>query len=662
MMQMPQTPRKKRFFKLSLREILFAGAGLGILLPALALALFQISSKQESDIQLRLRAPMQQQAGVLARSLGLAIWNVDHRAAEELLDAVMLNPDVVRIEIKDEFDGIFVAQEKSARQGDHLLVENSQILHEGNRVGKLQIVLTTARIQRELRADLVQMGLALAAQVGISFGLIWFLFERRLVRPITELQTQTQRLTQGELDKPIRWTRGDEIGSLAQGLESMRSDLVLSIAERDKKTHALQDELTERQRMEEALGVSQAKFEAIFHASPVAMTVSIMTDKVTLLDVNAAWLTMMQCERETVLGTTQSTRAFWKNPQDHQQVLRAMQAHGAMHRLKFEMLPHQASAPILCEVSGSKVKTGETGDQSMLILAYQDITAQHQAEQEIQQLNTTLEQRVESHTQELTNTLHQLKVTQAELVRTEKMSALGALVAGVAHELNTPIGNSLTVASTLQDNSASFATDMGKGMTRKRLEEFVQSNQQGSQILVRSLQHAAELVSSFKQVAVDQTSVNRRVFGLKETLHEMLLTLGPSLRKNQYKVQSEIPENITLDSYPGPLGQIVTNLINNAFLHAFENIEHGTVLISARTVADDAVEITVRDNGCGIPVAHLDKVFDPFFTTKLGQGGSGLGLNIVYNLVTTTLGGRIQVNSQMGAGTQFTITLPLRVA
>ncbi|MBC7619943.1 MAG: HAMP domain-containing histidine kinase, partial [Candidatus Saccharibacteria bacterium] len=242
------------------------------------------------------------------------------------------------------------------------------------------------------------------------------------------------------------------------------------------------------------------------------------------------------------------------------------------------------------------------------------------------------------------------------------MSALGALVAGIAHELNTPIGNSLTVASTLQDHGNAFAAEMLTGVTRSKLDEFVQSSQQGTNILMRSLHHAAELVSSFKQVAVDQTSVNRRVFRLKETLNEILLTLGPTLRKTTHVVACVVPEDIALDSYPGPLGQIVTNLINNALLHAFEGRQHGKIVITATVNQPGWVDISVSDDGCGIAQAHLDKVFDPFFTTKLGRGGSGLGLNIVYNLVTTSLGGRIQVMSPPGAGACFTLTLPLRVA
>ena len=656
----PTEPLAKRsFFALSLRETLFLGAALGIFIPALVLAFFQVNSKLESEVEIRVRAPMQQQAGVLSRSLGMAIWNVDQRAAAELVDSVMHNPDVVRVEVTDEFKQTFAMQEKPVPSTGELLTESREVVHDGAHVGHLEVVLTTARIQRELWADLVKMAVALVAQVGISIGIIWLLFDRRMVRPLKKLQAAAQRLARGELDEPLRWTRQDEMGSLAQGLEAMRGDLLVLIKEREQKNLALQEELAERKRMESALSVSQAKFEAIFNASPVAMTVSIMAEQVVLVDVNAAWTNLFGCERDDVLGTVNTTKAYWKNVEDRFTVSAAIRKSGSVNRLKIPMLRGRDAEPMLCEVSGSRVSTG---NESLLILAYDDITAQHQSEQEILQLNATLEQRVEERTQELTNTLNQLTAAQAELVRSEKMSALGALVAGIAHELNTPIGNSLTVASTLQDHGIAFAAEMSKGLTRSKLDEFVQSSQQGTNILMRSLHHAAELVSSFKQVAVDQTSVNRRVFRLKETLNEILLTLGPTLRKTSHTVECVVHEDISLDSYPGPLGQIITNLINNALLHAFEGRQHGMISIAAQLAQPGWVEITVADNGIGIPAAHLDKVFDPFFTTKLGKGGSGLGLNIVYNLVNTSLGGRIQVVSEPGTGARFVLLLPLRVA
>ena len=245
-------------------------------------------------------------------------------------------------------------------------------------------------------------------------------------------------------------------------------------------------------------------------------------------------------------------------------------------------------------------------------------------------------------------------------MRAEKLSALGALVAGIAHELNTPIGNSLTVASTLRDHAKQFSRELAQGLTRARLESYVGDTREGAEILMSSLHHAGDLVTSFKQVAVDQISANRRPFDLAATMGEILTTLGPSLRKTTHTVECDIPTGIVLDSYPGPLGQIVSNLVNNAVLHGFDGRDGGRITITASPLEGDRVEITVSDDGQGIAAENLPKVFDPFFTTRFGKGGSGLGLNIVYKLATTTLGGRIQVHSDVGHGTRFVLQIPRR--
>ncbi|MFY8044864.1 MAG: sensor histidine kinase, partial [Rhodoferax sp.] len=259
----------------------------------------------------------------------------------------------------------------------------------------------------------------------------------------------------------------------------------------------------------------------------------------------------------------------------------------------------------------------------------------------------------------LSDALENLSTAQAELVRTAKMSALGSLVAGVAHELNTPLGISLLVASGIEEQTQTFSAEMQKGLTRSALHAFVTSTQESAEVLLRSLRRAADLVSSFKQVAVDQTSEKRRQFILCNTISEILRTLGPSIRSSTHTVESAVDPQLQLESYPGALGQVLTNLIMNTFRHAFEGRSNGQVQIQAKPLGQNKVEIEVRDNGQGIPAAHLDRVFDPFFTTKLGQGGSGLGLNIVFNLVHDVLGGTIRVESVQGQGTCFVLVLPL---
>ncbi len=268
-------------------------------------------------------------------------------------------------------------------------------------------------------------------------------------------------------------------------------------------------------------------------------------------------------------------------------------------------------------------------------------------------LNNELEARVEARTKEL-------QQAHEELIRSEKLAALGSLVAGVAHELNTPIGNSVTVASTLHDKTVEFADEVGEGtLRRSSLNAYLESARTASDLLLRSLSQARALVASFKQVAVDQTSDQRRRFDLREVVGEVLTTLSPTLRKTPFKVTMEIPEGIVMDSFPGPLGQVVSNFVNNAVLHAFEGRDHGHVELRASLADNDEVMLSVSDDGIGIPEENLRRIFDPFFTTKLGQGGSGLGLNIVYNIATRVLGGRVTVSSAVGNGATFTLRMPV---
>jgi signal transduction histidine kinase len=282
-------------------------------------------------------------------------------------------------------------------------------------------------------------------------------------------------------------------------------------------------------------------------------------------------------------------------------------------------------------------------------------------------LNETLETRIFDRTAELghrnaelATTLDQLNLTRDELVESAKLAALGSMVAGIAHELNTPIGNGLTVATTLEDRTSNFKKEMQSGLKRSTLETFVADTAFASDILVRSLDKAATLVSGFKQVAVDQTSSHRRKFMLHDTLSEVLMTLGPSLKSTGCRMLlTEPPDDFELDSYPGPLGQVVTNLITNCVLHGYEDREPGEIRVVVSGADDDHVTIEVSDDGAGVSEANLSRIFEPFFTTRLGKGGSGLGLSIARNIVVGTLGGKLSLKSTPGHGSAFTVWIPL---
>ena len=254
----------------------------------------------------------------------------------------------------------------------------------------------------------------------------------------------------------------------------------------------------------------------------------------------------------------------------------------------------------------------------------------------------------------------QLQMAQEQLVEQEKLAALGSLVAGVAHELNTPIGNSLIMSSALQEKVDRVSELMaGRSLQHANLVEFLDDTQEASSVIIRGLTAAADLVSSFKQVAVDRTAARRRLFNLQQTCHEVVATMMNQIRLAGHRFELNVPRNLMLDSYPGPFGQAIGNLISNALAHAFPERNGGIMRLEAHSLDADWVQISFADDGCGIAEANLKRIFDPFFSGS--QGNYGLGLSITYNIATSLLNGRIRVISQLGHGTRFELDLPLVV-
>lgn len=274
-----------------------------------------------------------------------------------------------------------------------------------------------------------------------------------------------------------------------------------------------------------------------------------------------------------------------------------------------------------------------------------------------QRLGNELEAGKESE-EEARAALTNMESAQEGLVQAEKMAALGRLVAGVAHELNTPIGNIMMVASTQQEVAKELNRSVvAGGLTRSALTGLASQIDEGASLMLSSSRRAAELIQNFKQVAVDQTTDQLRDFDLARQIAEMLSVINHVLAKTPIKLVQQLEPGIAMHSYPGPLGQVLTNLVMNAAKHGFNDTQVGTITVTCERQGDRAC-ITVSDDGLGIPPENVGKIFDPFFTTKLGQGGTGLGLHISHNMVYGPLGGRMTVASTPGLGTVFTVLLP----
>ncbi|MGZ3254760.1 MAG: sensor histidine kinase, partial [Burkholderiaceae bacterium] len=277
------------------------------------------------------------------------------------------------------------------------------------------------------------------------------------------------------------------------------------------------------------------------------------------------------------------------------------------------------------------------------------------------ELYDSLEAKVEQRTLELSSKNRELQEAQKQLVESEKMASLGQLVAGVAHEINTPIGVSFTAATHFSKQTQNLTGKFQSGQVRKSdMTEYLSLAGETNDQLIANLSRASKLIQSFKQVAVDQSFDATRQFELAGYLNELTVSLAPAVRKSGHSTQLSCPAGIVMKGYPGALAQVITNLIMNALAHAFEGIQGGIITITAKQFGDN-IELTCQDNGVGIPEDILPKIFDPFFTTRRSSGGSGLGLHIAYNLVTQKLHGRIGCDSKVGAGTKFWLSLPIEL-
>jgi signal transduction histidine kinase len=273
--------------------------------------------------------------------------------------------------------------------------------------------------------------------------------------------------------------------------------------------------------------------------------------------------------------------------------------------------------------------------------------------------NVRLFEEVRQRTDELSQSLDELRSAQNRLVQTEKLASLGQLTAGIAHEINSPIGTGLTIASSLVLRCNAFVGEQAAGsLRRSQLDAFVTGARDAANLLVANLERASELVRSFKQVAVDETAADRHSFDLGLATSQMLATLRPHLNGLDVTVETNVPDGIVMTSYPDLYGQMLSNLFVNAVVHGFAEMPRGFIRISARREADH-VEIVFNDNGKGMSDEVRRLAFDPFFTTNRNQGGTGLGLHIVHNIVVQRFHGTITLDSGPGRGTTFVILVPL---
>ena len=425
----------------------------------------------------------------------------------------------------------------------------------------------------------------------------------------------------------------------------------------------LAEKVDELARQESATRTNEQRVLQLLNASPLPITVADFSSGV-YVDVNPAWERFFQYSKPQVMGKTSIDLGFWQDLRQRQGWIDAFSTEGRVSGYEVTFLMRDGT-PRVFLLSSERFFYG---DQDCVLTMSVDVTERKQMESDLKILNTDLELRVSERTQaldqtnrELLVTMDTLKRTQDELINSEKLASLGSLVAGVAHELNTPLGNALVSASTITHDIEQMEQRLGEGNLKKSaFENFMLRMKEGTQLTLRSLERSVSLIASFKQVAVDQDSERRRTFDLALTLTEVLDTLRPGIKRSGLQLEVALCDGVSMDSFPGPLGQVVINLVTNAVNHGFDGLDAGTIRITAVRESGSTVRVSIQDDGVGIPNEHMGLRFDPFFTTKLGRGGSGLGLSISHRITTKVLGGQVTVQSVQGRGARFDLVLPLK--
>lgn len=424
-------------------------------------------------------------------------------------------------------------------------------------------------------------------------------------------------------------------------------------------------DITHRRRADAALKESEERFRAIFNQT-YQMTCIVDLDGI-IIHINETTLSTFRLKVEDIKGKPFADAPWWQNDEEtrkHLQEIIHMAMNGkTIHEEIRTMLPGGDSITLDFTL---KPALSEEGEITLLIAEGRDISDLKRSQSELIQLNEELESRVAERTSNLEKTktdliesLEQLKKTQEELIMSEKMAALGGLVAGVAHEINTPLGVGVTAITHLQSKIIELKAKYHKGTLKKsNLERFLEVGEESSKTIMTNLERAAELIKSFKQVAADQSSEKARQFNLKEYVDEVLLSLRPKYKRTKHVIENRCPD-ITLYSYPGVFMQIITNLLVNSLTHAYKDDEAGHIIIDG-SVDGETLTFRFSDDGCGIAPEHAGKVFDPFYTTGQDTGGTGLGLHIVFNTVTQNLGGTVRLKSEPGKGSLFVITMPFK--
>ncbi|WP_205620662.1 ATP-binding protein [Nisaea denitrificans] len=543
--------------------------------------------------------------------------------------------------LQDERSLSLLAAERSTlvlNQNNHLIDVAAPVMVNGQHIAWARVAISRDDVVRNL--DIVTRDGILYTLAAIVVGMLFaFFMARGMTASLQQMVSVANDLREGKPETRIAVNRGDELGSLGNSFNALADAVEKREAElrhhRDHleelvsaRTKDLIKEVSERKQAEEdlresraAIEVSEGRLRRILDSSSAGISV-VQQEPLKRLYANQRFFQMFGLDPDAAIETTDFMITY-RHAADADLVLGLISRGEGFNNIVIERAALDGKL-WWSWLDGIPI---EFEGVPAVIIWHFDVTDQKRAE--------------------------------ADLIQSEKMASLGGLVAGVAHEINTPIGIGVTASSHMLEISRKIReTILGGPVSRQKLEQILSDLEETAQITSSNLFRAAELIRSFKQVAADQSSDARRTFDLAKYLDEIATSMKPRLAQSGHSLSLDCEQSVSMDTFPGSLSQIVTNIVLNAVIHAFDTDADGKIQISARKENNHAV-LAISDNGKGMDRDTVKRIFDPFFTTARGHGGTGLGLHIVFNQVTQVLGGTIQCSSSRGNGTTFTIRCPL---
>lgn len=572
-------------------------------------------------------------------SLASSLWNTSTKDIELQLQGIMRQPDVQYIEILSEQNQL-VSKIGTPRSSGVIRLEfplNYRHRQSLVYLGKVHAMVSLDGVYQRLKDKVVVILITQTIKTFLVSLFILVLFQLLVGRHLSKIASYSDRLFADQKGQPLTLERkadkaghSDELDHVVAALNAMQQRL------NDSFLHLQESE-------------SRWKF-ALEGAGDGVWDFNVKSGEVLY---SRRWKEMLGYSNEELANHLDTYKAL-AHPDDLAKAFKLLEANFE-GREKFYTIEQR----MLCKdghwkwvmARGMVVAQDVQGRATRMIGTHVDISERKQAEQKLRELNEQLENRVEERT-------HELKLAMAQIIESEKLASLGMLVAGVAHELNTPIGNIVLAASTLKDKLSHLsALAKADKLTRSGLLQALAEYEEASAMILRSGDRSNKLIESFKRISVDQTSQRRRCFDLRDTVQDCLNALALMAGHADVIVDLQIPEGIMMDSFPGHLEQIINNIVTNSVLHGFEGEKAGRIIISATHIGD-LIELDYYDDGHGISPELQHKVFEPFYTTKLGQGGSGLGLSIVHNLVLAIFKGQLHLDSSLGQGMHLHFTFP----